>query len=278
MGTAKLKYIIDLGNNTYEEINLLSKSLRDIDDYTRYFKNAKQMENGDFYDQIAYQMKRTNGKSGRFALFYIENNDRTEELDILYDDPRYIQTGFSIYDFSDTENEFERARKLLWSSNNKMFIKKFLNDETLLDTLTKYIPIKNIKEYQLLKKRNIKIVNHNGINTVSTLDLFKHYAESEKSRGNIAELLEQTLEIWKRDLNKLPSDTKYYYARSLRHLINDYEKKCTKTFIKENNPKPVSHLNIGNIKNKNYYLTENGKEGNISLVSPKVFEKTMMEA
>ena len=135
MATAKLKYVIDRDNGETDEVYLENTSLRLIDYFTKSFKSSLAMEKSEKYHQAVSKLKeRNNNRDGRFELIYIENNDRMELLPILYNDNRAISIGLDINQLSDKNNEIEKARKLLWSSKNKLFVKLFLADERLKDT------------------------------------------------------------------------------------------------------------------------------------------------
>ena len=197
-----------------QPITIESGSLFYIDEITKKYKTIDSLKALYNSDEIS--------KDDDIKLYYIKDFQTKEELPILLNDNIPIQLYNNLYE--NIESEIETSRKLLFNSKNKMFIKSFLKDEILSETLNFSINI-SFEEYKNCTKYGINIYENNGNYYVRTLDLFR-YISNCKKYGKSRQMFEDSLELWKKRITSSNSDKIYYYSRNLRILKNNYYKKA----------------------------------------------------
>ena len=222
MSIATLVYT--LGDSLNEE-KLLSGSLRQIDNCTRLYTDEIEMRNGtefkyriDCYLQLNSATNPNN--KGSFKLYFIEDNAKKEEMGILYDDTKAIVTKLNNLYGDPTTSEVERARKLLFSSKDKIFLKEIMKEDWFRDTTGCVIKLKTLEAKELIKS-GFKPLSRDGEYYTTTEDILG-YSLSKDRLGFMRDLVEDTLEIWKEKLEEQSEDILYYYSRNLRRSINKY--------------------------------------------------------
>ena len=156
---------------------------------------------------------------------------------------------------NETITEFEKARKLLWSSKNNKYLKLFLKNDRLKDTLNFMIKIQNKKEYKLLKDHGMMIKLYQNSLYTSVIDILR----LKLILHNVTymrEIYEETLESWRKYLedDNMSLDNKYYYGRELKFLYEEYKnylKRAEKSF-------KIKNLQLYNLTTlKNTYVIKN---------------------
>lgn len=229
MGKAILSYMLDRNtNNTTDEIILLSGSLRSIDNCTREYESIQAMrQSREFKERIDSFVKRNeeyiennNGFDGEFTVSYILDSDKREFLPILINDRKPIRTRTSALE--EVKSEVERARKLLFRSKDKIFLRMMINDDIFSDTTGFDIKLK-LPEYKEMVKYGMKMKVVDGDYYLSIHDVLE-YALNVPSLGLMRGLVEDALEVWKENILDLDDENLYYYSRYLRLAMNRYDR------------------------------------------------------
>ena len=120
---AILIYSIKNDDNTMDYINLEDSNLHTIDKLTSKYASIDELKNIPKYKEQIDRFLKQKQKidSGEIKLFYIENKDYKEELKILLNEKNSLKINKDIT--NETITEFEKARKLLWSSKNNKYLK-----------------------------------------------------------------------------------------------------------------------------------------------------------
>lgn len=167
---------------------------------------------------------------GKFILEYVKDSDLKEELPILYKRGKFrpILTRtipISIENLKKAniqieKSEIERARQLLFSSKYKRFLTTFLKNDIFNPTTDFKMKVSK-EEYD--KARNIGITGFikNGQYGLTIKEAFV-YLYKVNRLGSMRVLVEDSLELWKKNLESLDDEELYYYARNIRSLIDDY--------------------------------------------------------
>ena len=251
---AILIYSIKNDDNTMDYINLEDSNLHTIDSLTSKYASIDELKNIPKYkEQIEHflnQKKKID--NGEIKLFYIENKEYKEELKILFNEKHSLTINKDIT--NEKVTEFEKARKLLWSSKNNKYLKLFLKNERLKDTLNFMIKIQNKKEYNLLKNHGMMIKLYQNslytnITDILRLKLLTHNVTY------IRDIYEEALELWKKYLeNDMTTDNKYYYGRELKFLYEEYKEYLKK----EEKSSKITNLQVYNLTSlKNTYVLKN---------------------
>lgn len=230
MGKAILSYTLDKKSNSdADELILLTGSLRRIDNCTRFYNSIEEMrQSPEFQEQINNFIKRNenyiktynNNFAGEFAVSFIVDSEKREYLPILIDDKKPIRTRTS--SLEEVKSEVEKARKLLFRSKDKMFLKRMLKDERFADTTDFDIKLK-LPEYKEVTKKGIKPKLIDGEYYLTIHEILEYTAKTEKL-GLMRGLVEDALEVWKENVLALDDELLYYYSRHLRLALNAYDK------------------------------------------------------
>lgn len=230
MGKALLVYTptqrdvnpITLENSNLFYIDAITKSYKDEDDLKK-----------------RYSYKINNYPSGSISAFYIRSNSLKEEINVLYNDdkPIYVHDNF----YERIYSEVEKSRKLLFNSKSKMFIKSFLDMNEVLSTINFSVKL-SYNEYVYAKKKGINVDLNNSEYSVDVKDLFEYISNNSKL-GILRGVFEDVLDVWKKRVLLLDEEELYYYSRTLRILVNEYNIKAkTKTGLKDN--KRITNLKL----------------------------------
>jgi hypothetical protein len=252
---AILIYSIKNDDNTMDYINLEDSNLHAIDKLTSKYASIDELKNIPKYKEQIDRFLKQKQKidSGEIKLFYIENKDYKEELKILLNEKNSLKINKDIT--NETITEFEKARKLLWSSKNNKYLKLFLKNDRLKDTLNFMIKIQNKKEYKLLKDHGMMIKLYQNSLYTSVIDILR----LKLILHNVTymrEIYEETLESWRKYLedDNMSLDNKYYYGRELKFLYEEYKnylKRAEKSF-------KIKNLQLYNLTTlKNTYVIKN---------------------
>lgn len=253
-------------SNNYEaikSINLESGSLFYIDECTKGHENLISLQNSYlYYDRIKSFLTNNNTNKGKFSIEYVINNEKKEKLPLLLGDDTPIFNRDNVYEYK--KSEIEKARKLLFNSKNKMFLKAFLRCKKFTNTLNFNVKI-SYKEYLYANKLNIKTNYSNGEYYLNTISLFNTFSSTNKIKI-LRPVVEDALEIWKKNMFNLSNEDLYYFSRNLRIFINEYYKAIK---IKT----PVKNLCINqNVINKVFKHNIDNHEKNI--VTSVILHKT----
>ena len=252
---AILIYSVKNDDNTMDYINLEDSNLQTIDKLTSKYASIDELKNIPKYKEQIDRFLKQKQKidSGEIKLFYIENKDYKEELKILLNEKNSLKINKDIT--NETITEFEKARKLLWSSKNNKYLKLFLKNDRLKDTLNFMIKIQNKKEYKLLKDHGMMIKLYQNSLYTSVIDILR----LKLILHNVTymrEIYEETLESWRKYLedDNMSLDNKYYYGRELKFLYEEYKnylKRAEKSF-------KIKNLQLYNLTTlKNTYVIKN---------------------
>lgn len=246
---AILIYSIKNDDNTMDYINLEDSNLHAIDKLTSKYASIDELKNIPKYKEQIDRFLKQKQKidSGEIKLFYIENKDYKEELKILLNEKNSLKINKDIT--NETITEFEKARKLLWSSKNNKYLKLFLKNDRLKDTLNFMIKIQNKKEYKLLKDHGMMIKLYQNSLYTSVIDILR----LKLILHNVTymrEIYEETLESWRKYLedDNMSLDNKYYYGRELKFLYDEY-KNYLKKEAKSLQIKNLQAYNLSTLKN-----------------------------
>lgn len=230
MGKAILSYTLDKRSNSdADELILLTGSLRRIDNCTRFYDSIEEMrQSPEFQERINSFIKRNenyiktynNNFEGEFAVSFIVDSEKREYLPILINDKKPIRTRTSALE--EVKSEVEKARKLLFRSKDKMFLKRMLKDERFADTTDFDIKLK-LPEYKEVTKKGIKPKLIDGEYYLTIHEILEYTAKTEKL-GLMRGLVEDALEVWKENILALDDELLYYYSRHLRLSLNAYDK------------------------------------------------------
>ena len=252
---AILIYSIKNDDNTMDYINLEDSNLHTIDKLTSKYASIDELKNIPKYKEQIDRFLKQKQKidSGEIKLFYIENKDYKEELKILLNEKNSLKINKDIT--NETITEFEKARKLLWSSKNNKYLKLFLKNDRLKDTLNVMIKIQNKKEYKLLKDHGMMIKLYQNSLYTSVIDILR----LKLILHNVTymrEIYEETLESWRKYLedDNMSLDNKYYYGRELKFLYEEY-----KNYLKRDEKSfKIKNLQLYNLTTlKNTYVIKN---------------------
>jgi hypothetical protein len=252
---AILIYSIKNDDNTMDYINLEDSNLHTIDKLTSKYASIDELKNIPKYKEQIDRFLKQKQKidSGEIKLFYIENKDYKEELKILLNEKNSLKINKDIT--NETITEFEKARKLLWSSKNNKYLKLFLKNDRLKDTLNFMIKIQNKKEYKLLKDHGMMIKLYQNSLYTSVIDILR----LKLILHNVTymrEIYEETLESWRKYLedDNMSLDNKYYYGRELKFLYEEY-----KNYLKRDEKSfKIKNLQLYNLTTlKNTYVIKN---------------------
>lgn len=228
MGKAILSYTLDKKSNSdADELILVSGSLRSVDNCTRMFNSVEEMRQcPEFQERINSFIKRNenyienynDGFEGEFAVSFIVDSDKREYLPILLDDKVPIRTRTS--SLEEVKSEVEKARKLLFRSKDKLFLKMMLADERFADTTDFNIKLR-LPEYKEALRKGIKPKLIDGEYFLTIHDILEYTLNANK-KGIMRDLIEDALEVWKENILALDDELLYYYSRHLRLAMNIY--------------------------------------------------------
>ncbi len=230
MGKAILSYTLDKKSNSdANELVLLSGSLRMIDNCTRGYDSIEALrQSSDFQERINDFIKRNenfikdynNNFRGEFVVAFIMDSEKREYLPLLINDDKPIRTRTSALE--EVKSEVERARKLLFRSKDKLFLRRMINDERFSDTTDFDIKLK-LPEYKEVIKKGMHPKLIDGAYYLTIHEILEYTLQTEKN-GLMRGLVEDALEVWKENILALDDELLYYYSRHLRLAINAYDK------------------------------------------------------
>lgn len=228
MGKAILSYTLDKRSNSdADELILVNGSLRAVDNCTRMFDSVEEMrQSPEFQERINSFIKRNesyienynDGFEGEFAVSFIVDSDKREYLPILIGDKVPIRTRTS--SLEEVKSEVEKARKLLFRSKDKLFLKMMLEDERFADTTDFNIKLR-LPEYKEALRKGIKPKLIDGEYFLTIHDILEYTLNADK-KGVMRDLIEDALEVWKENILALDDELLYYYSRHLRLAMNAY--------------------------------------------------------
>ncbi len=228
MGKAILSYTLDKRSNSdADELILVNGSLRSVDNCTRMFDSVEEMrQSPEFQERINSFIKRNesyienynDGFEGEFAVSFIVDSDKREYLPILLGDKVPIRTRTS--SLEEVKSEVEKARKLLFRSKDKLFLKMMLADERFADTTDFNIKLR-LPEYKEALRKGIKPKLIDGEYFLTINDILEYTLNADK-KGVMRDLIEDALEVWKENILALDDELLYYYSRHLRLVMNAY--------------------------------------------------------
>lgn len=265
MSKAVLTYTINSNDpNNKRTLTLESGSLFYIDSCTKTYADSIELKKSFLYrNKIIDFSNQYFSNNGKFNVEYIRNNSYKEILPVLLNDDKPIFRHDDFY--NNQKSEIEVTRKLLHNSKNKMFLKSFLKCKKLYNTTNFLIKMTYSEYLDALDKKLSVIMNENGY-YINVNDLLKYVTETDKL-GKLRPLFDDSLETWKKKVNKFNEEGIYYYSRNLRVLINEYNKKVKTKKI-------VTNLNV-NDKNINRVFNHNrkNKENSVIEINDNVEQK-----
>lgn len=206
MAKAILTYTDDYNNN----VTLESGSLFYVDQNTKIYKNIESLKE-------KYSLN-TKGINGKIKLFYISSSSKKEEIPILINDskPIYVKDDY----LENQISEIEKGRKLLFNSKNKLFLRLALRYRLVKETFDYRVQLSK-KQYDYASKKGLEVEFVDGRYFIHVKRLFEFIISNGKAEI-LREAFENSLEMWKRYINNMPSEELYYYSRNIRALIKRY--------------------------------------------------------
>lgn len=266
MGKAILSYTLDKRSNSdADELILLNGSLRSVDNCTRMFDSVEEMrQSPEFQERINSFIKRNenyienynDGFEGEFAVSFIVDSDKREYLPILLGDKVPIRTRTS--SLEEVKSEVEKARKLLFRSKDKLFLKMMLADERFADTTDFNIKLR-LPEYKEALRKGIKPKLIDGEYFLTIHDILEYTLNADK-KGVMRDLIEDALEVWKENILALDDELLYYYSRHLRLAMNAYNHDKMGKKLVTNLQSDIANL-IDIVKNGEGHITRHQLKG-----------------
>lgn len=206
-------------NDDGKVLTLESGSLRYIDSITKDFKSVEDLKAyGSYHDKISSYSKIHQDVRGEVVLTYIRNNAEKIQLDLLLNDDDTVRTRTS--SLEEVKSETENARKLLLNSKNQIFLTSFLLNKNLKDTTVATVKM-TIEEFKIAKKEGYEVKAQDGEYRISIQEVLR-YRLNHKKLGPMRLLVEDSLEVWKKNMLSLNDEDLYFYSRELRLLMNEY--------------------------------------------------------
>ena len=226
MERASLNYIITSTQNGEKVLSLESSTLNYIDNFTSKYKNYKDfIENYDKKELIKNFIIENNFNSGNLKIHYFSDFHKTVKIPVLFDSKDEINMSEDL--LSGKITEFEKARKLLFNSRNQLFAKIFLTYKPIEECFFYKMSITE-EECYLAIKHGIECEEKDNHFFISFRDLIEYRAHNNRL-GNIRNLYEDMLEIWKENVMGYKKEEFYYYSRQIRILLKYYNELKSKT-------------------------------------------------
>lgn len=194
-------------------------SLFYIDQCTKNYNSLLDLLNSFIYKPklVNYDNISTNN----IELSYVLSNSRKDKLTVLVNDHESINKRDNYSE--NKKSEVERARKLLLNSKDKTFVKLFLDNSDFKETSNFNIKL-SYSEYLFALKNNLDVKADDGRYYINMNDLLL-FTINNKKYGVLRPVIEDGLDIWKKDMMMLDEEKLYFYSRNLRVAINDYYRK-----------------------------------------------------
>ena len=214
MNNATLEYVISDNSGT-KNILLESGSLFNVDQFTCDFKNENDFINKYQNKDVIYNFIRDNNNiKGRILINY-KNNEK-ENKEIL---PLFNAKDIFVYN-NDSITDLERAKRLLYSSKNQLFI-KLVFSEKLFDSFLNNLLDLTTEESLFLSDLNYKVYYINGKNYISFKSLLE-YRLNVLDLNIIKNAFNRMLDELSKSIFKLDDDEYYFYNRQIRLLLDKY--------------------------------------------------------
>lgn len=250
MSIAVLGYKLHNDIDNSKILTLDTGELSYIDNITMGLKNAQELKSA-YQDKIKPYSVNHNNALGDIVLSYIRDNEHKVELPLIFDDEDMIHTRTS--SLEEVKSETERARKLLLNSRNQLFLDMFLANKNLSETTNATVKM-TIGEYKIAKKEGYNVTVYDGEYRISILDVLK-YRFTHKKLGPMRLLVEDTLEVWKKNVLSSNNDDLYFYSRELRLLLNEYDYRKIPRKVMENLSFNREHFNSSiNLQRENNFI------------------------
>lgn len=261
MGRATLTYCVK--DNS---INIFSDMLFNIDKYTSRLKNERDLFDSIPKDEYFDYFLSNNQSKGSFKITYVDSTNIKRSIPVLYD-----EHPIEIDDIKEngTTSESELARRSLLNSKEQLYSKLFLLNKDV-EGARKYTILISDEEKEILEKHGIKTYKKYEQYAVSVEDLIR-YRSTHRKLGEVRDIYEQALDIWKEKMDILPYDDIYFFSREYR-IINKYynrirqsgltvsnlniEKANLKALRNRIKVKTIEPLMVGNKKNKNKVMNK----------------------
>ncbi len=207
-------------NSSINDIYTLENAdLRYIDKITKEYENEQELILSSRYASVIRGFCADGDiLDGEIVLNYIKSNQQKVSLSIIYNDSEDICLKASSLD--EFKSETEKARKLLFSSKNKLFLKLFLQNKNMMSTTYQTVKM-TLNEYKVAKREGLDVICKDGEYHITINDVLK-YRLSHNKLGPMRLLVEDTLEVWKNQLMNMSNEELYFYSRELRVLLNEY--------------------------------------------------------
>lgn len=260
MAIATLCYIVMSKSGTRKNIKLQTASLEEIDEITKSKHNAYELINDKRYKPIIDQIG--DYAKGNLAIIYSVEKENKMILPVLYNTDNIVLRS----SISGEESEVDKARKLLLSSKNNLYLKLFLNSPNFILTTMHMIRL-DPNEYVFAKKRGLNPTLINDEYRLSIKDILNYRVNNNKLK-EFRPLFEDTLEVWKSDLYDLDDEELYFYSRSLKILSETYKRKMQEKEVIKNFK--FDHKTLSNVLKSKYKLSTLKKGNTLNRVYTKV--------
>lgn len=216
--------------------NLDSLQTVTLDTGSLYYLDSITSRYNDSFDLkklYAPRFENFENDNGKLTLYSVRDTSSKVEIPIFYDNKEEVQLRDNYYD--NYMSETEKSRKLLYNSKDKMFLKSFINNSILQDTINFSIRLSR-DEYKYAIKNGIPYFQDEEGKYMKLIDLFTYVSENSKI-GVLRKAFEDSLDLWKsRMISKNDIDL-YFYSRNLKILLKEYDKK-----LHRNNT--INNLNV----------------------------------
>ena len=219
MAMASLSLKISNNNTENSFVTLETGTLRYIDSIIKSFANEEALKTDEEFQEKMSHLSPMEINNSKVVLTYIKNNNDKIVLKPIFNDPHPIRTRAKAVE--EVKSEVEKARKLMFSSKNQLFLSLFLNNQSLVRTTYSTIKISK-EENRQVKLAGLTTFIKDGDHQTTIKDILK-YRRGAKKLGSMRLLVEDSLELWKKNMLNLPEEDLYFYSRELRVLINEYD-------------------------------------------------------
>ena len=159
MASASLGLKINDNNTENSIITLETGTLRYIDSIIKSFPHEQALKNDEEFLEKTSNLSKQAIQNSKVILTYIKNNNEKLQLKPIYNDNVPIQTKSNALDL--IPSEVERARKLMFSSKNQLFLSMFFRNQALVRTTYSTIKM-SAKEYKKAKECGLNILLKDG--------------------------------------------------------------------------------------------------------------------
>jgi len=232
-----------------KSLTLESASLKEIDNITRFYRNAFDVINSKKYKaKVDEYVKGGSFVRGNLKVVYTIEQDSRVVLPAIFNRTDEILLFSSTVD--EKLSEVDKARKKLFGSKDNLYIQLFLNNP-IMESTTMHLVRLDSEEYLYAKSRGLEPVLVEDDYRLPLKDILKFRLHNSKLRI-FRPLFEDALEVWKADLYSLEQEELYFYSRTLAVLHEEYLVKSRRQEMIKNFK--FDHKTLTGVVSSNYKL------------------------